>query len=150
MIMVTKKALPRRQSRVQLVELDGTPVRPSRRPAAPAWGPGHDNWRWVASPDAPESAAATLPSIDPEPESDEEWLARLDATQAAEVARIEASYRPTTADIAAYNAWLAEAGDGPEPWAVEAAHSYDDFEALRNGRQVTGDELAQLAGHGCI
>jgi hypothetical protein len=151
MIMV-RKALPRRSpNRITLVELDGSPVRPARRPEALAWGPEHDNWRWATSPDAPESAAATLPSIDPEPQSetDAEWLARLDVAEAAEVARIEASYRPTTADIAAYNAWLAEAGDGPEPWAVEAAHSYDDFEAIRSG-QVTGDEFAQLAAHGAI
>lgn len=150
MISVARKALPRRsQNRVQLVELDGTPVRPARRPEALTWGPGHDNWRWSCTPDAPESAAATLPSIDPEPESDVEWLARLDTTEAAEVARIEASYRPTTADLAEYDRWLESLGDGPEPWAIAAAHSYDDFEALRSG-QVSSDELGQLAAHGCV
>jgi hypothetical protein len=150
MISLARKALPRRQSnRVVLVELNGTPVRPARRPAALAWGPGHDNWRWVASPDAPESAAATLPGIEPMPESPDEWLARVEATEASELARIESSYRPSSADLLAYNDWLASVGDGPEPWAIAAAHSYDEFEAIRRG-QPTGDELAQLAAHGCV
>jgi hypothetical protein len=157
MIMV-RKALPRRSpNRITLVELDGSPVRPARRPAAPAWSAEHDNWRWVASPDAPESALATLPSIDPEPETDAEWLARLDTTEAAEVARIESSYRPTTADLAEYDRWLDGLGDGPSPYAVEPGHSFEDFEALRpschtiaewdaiHSGQVTETELAMRA-----
>jgi hypothetical protein len=150
MIMVPKKALPRRSpNRVTLVELDGTPVRQSRRPAALAWPGWCDNHRYACPPDAPEASAPTLPSIDPEPESPEDWLARLEQTEAAELSRIESSYRPSTADLLAYNDWLASVGDGPEPWAVEAAHSYDQFEALRSG-QVSSDELSQLAAHGCI
>jgi hypothetical protein len=141
------KARPRRSpNRVTLVNIDGSAARPLE-PSALAWPDWTDRHRYACPPDAAAAAAPTLPSIDPEPETDEEWLARLDATEAAELARIEASYRPSTADLAAYDAWLASVGDGPEPWAVEAAHRYDLFEAARG---VTSDELAHLAAHGCV
>lgn len=170
MISIPRKARPRRSpNRVQLVEPDGLPARPS----AESWPAWVDNHFWEPGLDAHDLAAhVTLPPV-PEPdddgrrdgaalwaemmieaslppvETDAEFLARLGHEEQIERQRLANTYHPTAADLAEYGAYLASIGDGPEPYAVEPGHSFEDWEALRSG-QVSSDELAQLAAHGCL
>jgi hypothetical protein len=174
MISVARKARPRRSpNRVQLVELDGSPVRRPDRDHAATWPAWTDNFHWESidrvvgtdsmGADVHESDCddggrrdgaalwaelmieASLPPVMTDAEwearltskrpsrrveTDAEFLARLEREEAAEKARVMATYQPLPEDLAELAAW-SEALDG-----------------FRN--QVSSDELAQLAAHGCI
>jgi hypothetical protein len=149
------KARPRRgPNRVQLVEPDGTPVRPSAE-SWPAWTDSH---RWVPTDRVvgTDSMAADVHESDcvPEPdESDEEWLARLEEQDEAEKARVLATYYPLPEDVAEYVRWCAARDNGTLPAGVADRFRFgildDQVEHYRPG-QPTEDELSQLAAHGCI
>jgi hypothetical protein len=147
MISVARKARPRRSpNRVQLVEADGSAARPS----AESWPAWTDNHFWESGesqhdlaghvhidppePDAPDGEAgwiqvmieASLPPV----EADGEFLARVAAEDAAEKARVMATYQPLPEDLAELAAW---------------SESLDGYRG-----QVSSEELGQLAAHGCI
>ena len=131
MITVPRKALPRRgPNRVQLVEPDGSPARPSAE-SWPAWTDNH------------------FYETGPESESDAQYLARITAEEQAERERIEAAYQPLPEDLAEYATWCAARENGTLPADVADRFRFGEYDAYRHG-QPTDDELAQLASHGCI
>lgn len=179
MISVARKALPRRRpNRVQLVEPNGSPARPS----AESWPAWTDNHYWecgesahaladhVTLPDVPEpddddrrDGAAlwaemmieaslppvTMPGIEPEPESDAQFFTRLAADEQAEKVRIEATYDPSPTDLAEYAAWAEALDAGTLPPSAAGRFHFGILDEI-DPRQVSSDELGQLASHGCI
>jgi hypothetical protein len=140
MIQLIRKALPRRRAnRVQLVNLDGSPVRPALEPRPLVWPGWTDNHRWEPTDRVigSDSMGADVHESDccPEPiaffpsEDDLAWLAQIEAEEQAERARIERDY-PLDRD---HDRWLDQ---------VSAA--------LPPRNQVSPDELGQLAAHRAI
>jgi hypothetical protein len=159
MISLLRKARPRRSpSRVRLVELDGTPVVQPTADFALSWPATADDWFWEATDHVVgvDSMGADVHASDcPEPdETDAEWLARLEAQDEEDKARVLATYQPSPTDLAEYQAW----SEGLDSDALPASmadhfrlgeHSADEYDAISRG-QVTSDELSMLASHGCI
>jgi hypothetical protein len=139
--------------RITLVELDGSPVK-ARRPAPLAWPDWTDHHRYACPPDAPETAAPTLPSIDPEPESDAEWLANLEAEEQAERDRIADTYHPTRADLAEAEAedahWFRVLGDHSAAVELDVPDAPDFAVTRRPGYRealaADGIELLPISG----
>jgi hypothetical protein len=144
------------QDRITLVEPDGSPAVPWYLDPAPSvW----DNHYWEPG-SCPEDLASHVAAVIREPEeTDAEFLARLGHEEDLERQRLANTYYPTAADLAEYGAWLESIGDGPEPWAVEPGHSFEDWGALRGPRepwgadeqhairsgQISADELSMMA-----
>jgi hypothetical protein len=157
-MILSRKALPRRgPNRVTLVEPDGSPAVPWYEDPTPSWV---DNFFYEPG-SCPEDLAAHVHISTPEPEeTDAEFLARLADEEDLERQRLADTYHPTTADLAEYGQWLASLNDGPEPYAVEPGHSFEDWEALRSSPrepwgaeeehailtgQISEDELSMMA-----
>jgi hypothetical protein len=111
-----------------------TRIRRARRPrSAPA--------PVVPSPTSPEPAV----------ETDAEFLARIADEEAAEKARVLATYRPLPEDVAEFEAWSHEldAGTLPPDFGRFRFGCMAELDAIRSG-QISEDELAQFAAHGAI
>jgi hypothetical protein len=134
---------------------------PTVRLSAPAefWPDWTDAYRWepidrvvgVDSMGADVHASDCVPEPD---ETDAEWLARLEEQDEADKARVLATYQPSPTDLAEYAAWSEALDAGALPPAVAdhfrlGEHSAAEYDAMRRG-QVTSDELAMLAAHGCV
>jgi hypothetical protein len=141
---ITRRRRRQADPRVVLVNIDGTPVR-RLEPSALVWSPSCDNWRWTVA-DEPPPAAATLPGLAPEPESDEQFFGRLAAEETMERDRVLATYQPLPEDLIEYRAWAEalDAGTLPPAAAERFRFSSAEDHALRTG-QVSSDELAVLA-----
>jgi hypothetical protein len=156
-MILARKALPRRgPNRVTLVEPDGSPAVPWY--ADPAPGPW-DNYYWEPG-SCPEDLAAHVHIDVREPEeTDAESLARLGQEEAFERARVLETYQPLPEDLEEYAAWSQALDAGTLPPAgcrrfhfgilAESRYTADEQDAIRRG-QVTEDELAMLAAHGCV
>lgn len=154
MVQLITKARPRRgANRITLVNIDGTPVCRPDRDHALAWPPSVDDWFWECG-ESPADLAAHVslpPVVEPDDdgrrdgsalwaelmiesslplvETDAEFLARLDAAEAAERARVLGAYPVLPEDLAELAAWS---------------------EPIGAYRGVSSDELAHLAAHGCV
>jgi hypothetical protein len=127
---------------------------PAVRIAAVPWyddptpGPW-DNWFWEPG-SCPEDLASHITLVIPEPEeTDAEFLARLGHEEEIERARVLATYQPSPTDLAEYAAWSEALDAGTLPPAVAVRFRLGEYDAIRRG-QVTEDELAMIAAHGCI
>ncbi len=96
------------------------------------------------APDVP-SPTATDPAV----ETDAEFLAGLEREEATEKARILATYSPLPEDAAEYEAWARELDAGTLPPPLSGRFRSGEYHAIRTG-QISEDEIAQLAAHGCI
>ena len=174
MISIARSARPRRsKNRVQLVNIDGTPVRRPDRDHALAWPASADNWRWatrdrvigtdsmgadVHESDCPEPdddarrdgaslwAEMMIEASLPPVETDAQFLARLDAHDLAERRRIAETYHPTDADLRDYAEWLASLDDNLPPPDIDLSEyrTVAEWDAVRRG-QVSETELAMMA-----
>jgi hypothetical protein len=100
---------------------------------------------------APAPAVASPPAPEPAEETDADFLARLADGEAAEKARVLANYRPLPEDVAEFEAWSHEldAGTLPPDFGRFRFGCMAELDAIRSG-QISEDELAMLAAHGCI
>jgi hypothetical protein len=155
MISIPRKALPRRgPNRVTLVELDGSPAVPWYLDPAPS---AIDNHYWEPG-SCPEDLAAHVHIDVREPEeTDAEFLARLGHEEEIEKARVLGRYAPSPADLAEYEAWSQELDAGTLTGVSATRFRFGEFSrytddeehAIRSG-QISEDELAMMAAHGCI
>jgi hypothetical protein len=107
---------------------------------------------WIQTMIEASLPTVAIPGIDPEPETDAEFFARLAADEAAEKARVLATYHPLPEDLAEYAAWSEGLDAGTLPAHVAQSFRFGcmaEVEHYRPG-QPTDDELAQLAAHGAI
>jgi hypothetical protein len=141
MLTLPRKARPRRgPNRITLVEPDGSPARPWYLDPTPSWV---DNHFWEPG-SCPEDLAAHIHIEVREPEeTDAEFLARLGHEEEIEKARVLATYQPSPADLAEYDAWSAALAEGTLPPAVAARFRFGEYDAIRRG-QISEDELAMM------
>lgn len=156
MSQLITKARPRRSpNRVRLVNLDGSPARPSAE-SWPAWTDAHF---WEPTRDeviGTDSMGAEVYQSDcrPEPrdETAAEFMARIASEEAAELARVEAAYQPLPEDLEEYQLW-AEAldagrltGDSAKRFTFGCYGVGEPFghDAVMTG-QISEDELAMVA-----
>jgi hypothetical protein len=107
---------------------------------------------WIQTMIEASLPTVTIPGIAPEPETDAEFFARLAAEEAAEKARVLATYHPLPEDLAEYAAWSEALDAGTLPPELAGRFTFGcmaDVEHYRPG-QPTDVELSQLAAHGCI
>jgi hypothetical protein len=95
-----------------------------------------------------------IPGIDPETETDAEFLARVASEEDLERARVLATYQPTLEDLREFEAWSAGLDSDALPASMAdhftlGEHSAEAYDAVRRG-QVSETELAMMAAHGCI
>jgi hypothetical protein len=167
---ITRRRRRQSDSRITLVGFDGKPL---PEPDATTWPASTDSHFWECGESSHDLAGhITAPSLDPDDvetrrdgsslwaemmieqslppvESDAEFLARLAHEEAAEKARVIASYPALPQDWEEYSRW-AEALDAGTLDAAEASHfSLGERRAIQSG-QVSETELAMLASHGAI
>jgi hypothetical protein len=112
----------------------------------PAWT---DNWYWESGESAHDLASHVhVKPLEPD-ETDAEFLARIEHEEAAEEARVLATYEPSPTDLAEYRAWSESLDAGTLPPALAGRFAFGEYDAIRRG-QVSEDELSMLASHGCI
>jgi hypothetical protein len=126
-----------------------SPRRPIRRPPAAGWPDWTDNFFWEPG-ESPAALSDHVTLVIPEPEeTDAEFLARLGHEEEIEKARVLATYQPSPTDLAEYAAWSEALDNGTLPPAAAVRFRLGEYDAIRRG-QISEDELAQLAAHGCI